>query len=398
MKILKRSDILVIGAGHGGCQVADSIANEGICKCIFANSAIGDLNSLLYADDKDKVHFEGGSGSGSIRENGKQFALDNIEEIYRRIETTNAKHIYIIAATAGGTGSGSAIVMAEQIGLRYHPERTAEFRANQHLTELPDRLVHVVAITPSENDNIGIKGFENNVEFLSELKGLVDKGIVRSYTFLDNTTVSNKLEINEMFASDFKELLAVPQLTDGFGAAIDLEDVSIMQSSKGMFQMTQFTLTEKNEKAVNIKKDNYYPMFDKGCKNLLITTNNPDNESFTKHIRGHFGEPEIQTKTGITQSDVNMAFAFGMKFPQSIIQKAKEMYYAKKKAIEAQQTNTTEEIDFKLEAFPKKDDTPNTSALFSISTPDTEVTIEIVKKKSPAQLRAERLAKARGQK
>lgn len=392
---VKRNDVFVFGTGHGGCQIAYSIAAKEICKCNFANSAMGDLSSLDGIEDDDKLHFQGGLGSGSDREIGKQYARDNMEDVFSRIDRTNAKHIYIIAAAAGGTGSGSGIEMARQIGLRYSPYRTELEREEQGLTEIPDKLVHVIGIMPNEFDNIGILGYQNALEFLKELSELFNQKIVCSYTFIDNGANPDKTELNEQFASDFEEFLSIPMHTSGFGKAIDLKDMHKAMSARGMFQFAEFSLVEENPDCVNIHSNNYFPKFVKGCE-YLITTSSSEDETYVQNIRKHFGEATKQVKAGFGINNRNMAYAFGMKFPQTLVDQLKKLHDKLKSIIENQINTPSDELDFTFEKI-ESDMAINISdniLPMGIET-ETSYTSVPVKKLSPIEARAAKLAKAR---
>lgn len=320
----RRNDVLVIGAGHGGCQVVDAIAQREICEYLFVDSSIGDLNTLC-ARPQFKLHFRDGYGCAADREMGKQFTKENMEEVFRCIDSTNASHIYIVAALAGGTGSGSAIEMAQQIGKRYHPTRTQGYRTQQSLSGLPDRLVHIIGIVPGQYDNIGSIGYKNSLEFLKELTDLYTNEYICSYTFIDNGANSDKLELNEQFAADFKEFLSVPEKTNCLGKEISLMDMKKSMSTRGMFQFVEFSLTEQNPSTVNIHSNNYFPNFTKGCK-YLITTSSSHNEEYVPNIIDYFGKPLEQIKCGTSVGPRSMAFAFGMEFPILVVENLMNTY------------------------------------------------------------------------
>jgi cell division protein FtsZ len=110
----KPVSIVVIGTGGGGSNAVDRMIDCGIkgVKFIAVNT---DVQSLRRSKAETKiqigVELTEGRGAGGVPETGEQAALENREEIAR--ELAGADMVFVTAGMGGGTGTGSAPVIAE---------------------------------------------------------------------------------------------------------------------------------------------------------------------------------------------------------------------------------------------------------------------------------------------
>ena len=106
--------IVVIGTGGGGSNAVNGMIDRGIkgVKFIAVNT---DVQDLLKSKAEVKLQIgsqiTGGRGAGGIPEIGEQAALEDKEKIAKALE--GADMVFVTAGMGGGTGTGSAPVIAE---------------------------------------------------------------------------------------------------------------------------------------------------------------------------------------------------------------------------------------------------------------------------------------------
>lgn len=103
--------IKVIGLGGGGGNAVDYMVRsevEGV-GFVCANT---DLQALRNSNVDTCIQLgKNGLGAGANPEKGKEFALENIEEVKEALK--GADMVFITAGMGGGTGTGSAPIVAE---------------------------------------------------------------------------------------------------------------------------------------------------------------------------------------------------------------------------------------------------------------------------------------------
>ncbi len=109
-----RPTVSIIGLGGAGCNITTYLSEKrvGGAKIIGANT---DINHLVL-QKADKLMLLGketcrGKGCGGFPGVGMQCATESEEEIKKELEGSNI--VFIVAGLGGGTGTGSAPVVAE---------------------------------------------------------------------------------------------------------------------------------------------------------------------------------------------------------------------------------------------------------------------------------------------
>ncbi len=109
-----RPTVSVIGLGGAGCNITTYLTEKGVAgaKIIAANT---DINHLVL-QKADKFILIGkktcrGKGCGGFPEVGMQCMRESEEEIRKELSGSNI--VFIVAGLGGGTGTGSAPVVAE---------------------------------------------------------------------------------------------------------------------------------------------------------------------------------------------------------------------------------------------------------------------------------------------
>ena len=158
----------VVAIGNGGSSVGVYLRNAGY-RVIFANTSFKDLDTAIVPDDQDAYLIEDANeqsrGAGRDRDTAKEiykswnqtggiFKSERFDSLMRESDI-----IFVIASTAGGTGSGLAPTLSYQIAKKY-----------------PAKIVIPVAILPRDTESIKAKG--NTAEYFHEIASLNKSGEV----------------------------------------------------------------------------------------------------------------------------------------------------------------------------------------------------------------------------
>ncbi len=103
--------IKVIGVGGGGCNAVRNMYNEGVAGVTYA-ACNTDSQSLKGSPVPVKVLMGEGLGAGGDPEIGKAEAEKSIDTL-REVMSDGTKMVFITASMGGGTGTGSAPVVAQ---------------------------------------------------------------------------------------------------------------------------------------------------------------------------------------------------------------------------------------------------------------------------------------------
>ena len=106
--------IVVIGTGGGGSNAVNGMIDRSIkgVKFIAVNTDVQDLfKSKAPVKLQIGAQITGGRGAGGVPEIGEQAALEDKEKIAKALE--GADMVFVTAGMGGGTGTGSAPVIAE---------------------------------------------------------------------------------------------------------------------------------------------------------------------------------------------------------------------------------------------------------------------------------------------
>jgi len=108
------TSVSVVGCGGGGCNTINRIADEGIegAELVAINTDAQDLQHSK-ANTKLLIGKEicGGRGAGSVPKQGEEAAREDEDEIEKIVQDQDM--VFITAGMGGGTGTGSAPVVAE---------------------------------------------------------------------------------------------------------------------------------------------------------------------------------------------------------------------------------------------------------------------------------------------
>ncbi len=230
----------IVGIGNCGSQVAWLAEKKygSLFDCIYINTSKTDLSmvqstsSLMYkVGDQDEIE-----GSGKNRTEMKKALKGDIDRILMDDAIGDLmlmkKYCYIVASTAGGTGSGAAPAMLKIMRSMF-----------------PDTNFILVAVLPSLAASMMEHG--NTLEFLDELYQKL--GPETTYMVYDNEqaqglSVIKTLEyINEQIVEDIRVLTGVDNLPTPYESmdAADMENV-ITTPGRLLVARVRNDLTEKN--------------------------------------------------------------------------------------------------------------------------------------------------------
>jgi len=257
-----KANIKVIGCGGMGCNAVTWLFNKGLTGATVYGANTDALHlSVTKADEKILIGKEltRGLGCGGIPQKGKEAAKESITDLKKAIG--NADMVFVIAGMGGGTGTGTAPVVAQ-------------------LARETGAVVIAVVTMPFESE----KARADKAEFgLQELREVTDTTIV-----LDNARlvdIAGQLPIEQAFAvanelvstmiKGLVETITLPSLIN-----LDYADVQSIMKGGGVavIGLGESDTTDKVDEAV--KQALTHPLLDvdyRGANGALIhVTCGPD--------------------------------------------------------------------------------------------------------------------------
>lgn len=190
-----KANIKVFGAGGAGCNAVTWLFNKGISGATIYGVNTDALHlSITKADEKILIGKEltRGLGCGGFPQKGREAAKESLSELKR--STSGADMVFVLTGLGGGTGTGSAPVIAQLakesgavvIGVVTMPfdcERARHDKAEFGLQELTEVVDTVIVI--DNNRLVDIAGnlpMEQAFAVANELVSTMIKGIVETIT------------------------------------------------------------------------------------------------------------------------------------------------------------------------------------------------------------------------
>lgn len=161
----------VIGVGNAGGNVAKLVHEKASFPAIALNTSNQDLTAI--GDSIPVLLFGDGKGIGKNRDGSKEELKKSVQALIgdeKMINTLKgAELIFVVSSCGGGTGSGTAIILATIVGISY-----------------PNATVIPIGIAPQLTEGFGSQ--LNFVDYYAELK---KKSDTMSYMIYDNNQYSN---------------------------------------------------------------------------------------------------------------------------------------------------------------------------------------------------------------
>ena len=218
----------VIGLGNTGNQIAALAAEELKIPAMAINSSEKDLETIANKIPKILISdTEGASkGAGKNRALAKSYLKDSIlsiiskEDVQTFISDLNV--LFLVSSTGGGTGSGTALLMANIISSMF-----------------VDTHVIIVGILPVMSE--ALSAHVNSLEYLNELYGNLEN---QTYMLYDNDSLYNipsyKMmdTINREVVKDIDVLRCTFNYTTKYDS-IDEQDMKRLISFPGRIMVTR---------------------------------------------------------------------------------------------------------------------------------------------------------------
>jgi len=255
----KRSSIIkVIGVGGGGSNAVNYMYEQGIKDVDFVVCNT-DAQALLKSPVPVKLQLgttlTEGLGAGNKPDQGKQAAIENLEDIQQILED-NTKMVFITAGMGGGTGTGAAPIIAESA---------------------KEKGILTVGIVTIPFQFEGKKRIKQAIEGIRELKENVDALLVINNEKLRD--LYGDLEIDNAFAKADNILTVAAKgiaeiITIHGHVNVDFADVKAVMTDSGVAIMGT-GIAEGEDRAINaVKQALESPLLNsnniKGAKNELL--------------------------------------------------------------------------------------------------------------------------------
>lgn len=210
-------DVSVVGMGNAGSQVAALAADKLKIPVLAINSSEKDLQTIpetiphyLMGDEK---------GAGKERQAAKLFLKDSVMDILSKDfaqDVFNKEVVFVVSSTGGGTGSGTALVLADVIREVYH-----------------DTKVILVGILPTLKEALSTQ--VNTIEYMKELYETLGDA---TYMIYDNEKLAKlpstimMQKINQSIVDDIDVIRGTYQHPTRY-ASIDEKDAGNIISTSG---------------------------------------------------------------------------------------------------------------------------------------------------------------------
>lgn len=200
-------DIGFIGIGQAGNNIVHLFEQLNY-QCLFINSSHKDL---LPLSTRYSYITPNTDGCNHDRNKAKKILHKYYKEILSQVQDKLYQQsiIFVVFSAGGGTGSGFSPFLIELL-----------------LQTFPEKHIGAITILPSDNESTQIQ--YNAYESYKELTNINDISCVFT---LDNNTM-NKYLLNSTFATQFNELLFVPEHVS-YQSNIDTAELYKMLSQRG---------------------------------------------------------------------------------------------------------------------------------------------------------------------
>lgn len=195
----------VIGVGNAGGNIAKLVHEEAAFPAIALNTSNQDLTAI--GNSIPVLLFGDGKGIGKNRDGSKEELKKSIQTLISDEKMLNvlsgAELIFVVSSCGGGTGSGTAIILATIISISY-----------------PNATVIPVGIAPQLSEGFGSQ--LNFVDYYSDLKA---KASTMPYMFYDNNQYAN-LPHKDMIATVNSQISRHIQVLSGkYNNQTDLDSI-----------------------------------------------------------------------------------------------------------------------------------------------------------------------------
>lgn len=171
-----------VGAGQGGCRLAESFYALGHKKTICVNTSSQDLSSVAIPDEQ-KILLGILGGAGKDMTVGEEAVVKNQQYVYNAMKNIfgrHVDHVIICAGSGGGTGGGSLIPLI-MIAKRY-------LQYCGYVEDL-DKRVGVVLTLPTNGEAASVRVAGNAFALSRKISDLAEAGSISPLLVIDNDRV-----------------------------------------------------------------------------------------------------------------------------------------------------------------------------------------------------------------
>ncbi len=281
------NNLLIIGAGEGGCRIAETFLNNGFNNVLAINTAKSDLDGLtaLTDDNKYLIPVTNGEGAGKdpsvVRTSIDSYYNDVKTFIQSKIKDQDAALICI--GGGGGSGSGLGIVLCEMC---------SELNLN----------VGIIYTLPIKNESTLV--FVNALQSLNEIYENVKNAAISPFILVDNNELYKRFSpsvanfwkpLNTEIVKVVKKFNEYASYPSHYISALDRKDLKRLLSIGGSCAIGSVEISSVDNQETIIEKINnsfFMSGFDlTTCKSagLIIvgteeTLNTPESTKFVNTI------------------------------------------------------------------------------------------------------------------
>lgn len=208
---MRKSEILIVGAGGCGCNQLSTILDLDMrFTGIFMNTNLSEMENLPHFNrERNSFYISNADGTGRDRNLAESYIKEEAPKFADMIKKfVNQPYVIFLSSMSGGTGS-KAIILLSILTKKFCPEKSLNI-----VTTFP-------GFEGTEND------YENAIDTWNELINLQNKSIIDSIQFIDNTMCDSEETIN---------INAMKLINDSFeiiGGKLDATDSKRVHTSKG---------------------------------------------------------------------------------------------------------------------------------------------------------------------
>jgi cell division GTPase FtsZ len=172
-------DFAFVGAGQGGCRLAQTFYNMGYKRVCAINTAQQDMAAITSLPESNKLVFgDGGAGKDpSLAARVYDEHTEDVVDLMRRSYGPSFDRVFVCVGAGGGTGAGCSVPLVYTI------------KELQKSMRLPDAPVGMIVALPKNSE--GAKVNANASGVLNDAVRLVDEGKVSPLIILDNQRIDD---------------------------------------------------------------------------------------------------------------------------------------------------------------------------------------------------------------
>jgi len=215
-----------IGAGQGGCRIAETFHKLGYRKTAALNTAIQDLNTIKEINNKLCIGDGGAGKNPAVAEKLYSQRKEDVLDFMKASFGDGLDRIFVCAGAGGGTGAGTVVPLVHAA------------KELQETVKADSKKVGVILALPKASEGRRVNANAHGT--LKKVYELVDEGIVSPLIILDNEkitklypnlVVSNFWQTANMSTAGLFNLFNLTASKDSSYSAFDKRDYETILNS-----------------------------------------------------------------------------------------------------------------------------------------------------------------------